>query len=128
MHLIISLKDVVNILSLRIEATLNHLLLAFGIKVASEGIYLPKLGWLGYFNSCPIPEGFKVKSATVRLKADGLYITLKIEDKAVPSFLILYFGLAKVESDFHIASTFLLHITKQSTFIGRDFGAVMLMS
>lgn len=57
-----------------------------GIKVTDKAIYLPKLGWIGYFNSRSIPEGFNVKSATVRLKADGLYITLKIEDKTVPAF------------------------------------------
>ena len=60
-----------------------------GIKVTDKAIYLPKLGWLGYFNSRSIPSGFKVKSATVRLKADGLYVTLKIEDKAIPWFPII---------------------------------------
>jgi len=60
-----------------------------GIKVTEKAIYLPKLGWVRYFNSRPVPEGFKVKSATVRLKADGLYVTLKIEDKTVPSFPVV---------------------------------------
>ena len=60
-----------------------------GVKVTDKAIYLPKLGWIGYFNSRSIPEGFNVKSATVRLKADGLYITLKIEDKTVPAFPVI---------------------------------------
>lgn len=42
-----------------------------------------------FHNSRPVPEGFKIKSATVRLKADGLYVSLRIEDKSVPAFPII---------------------------------------
>ncbi|HEY9614297.1 MAG TPA: transposase [Allocoleopsis sp.] len=32
----------------------------------------------------PIPNGFKIKTASVTKKADGYYLTLSLEDKAVP--------------------------------------------
>jgi transposase len=32
----------------------------------------------------PLPDGFKVKTASVTKKADGLYLTLSLEDKTVP--------------------------------------------
>ena len=41
---------------------------------------------MGFYNSRPIPEGFKVKSATVRLKVGGLYVSVKVEDLSIPSF------------------------------------------
>ena len=52
--------------------------------ITENGIYISKLGWVSYFNSRPIPEGFIVKSATLRRKANGWYISIKIEDKSVP--------------------------------------------
>ena len=42
-----------------------------------------------FHNSRPVPDGFKIKSATVRLKADGLYVSLRIEDKSVPAFPVV---------------------------------------
>jgi putative transposase len=32
----------------------------------------------------PIPDGFKIKTASVTKKADGFYLTLSLEDKTVP--------------------------------------------
>jgi putative transposase len=32
----------------------------------------------------PIPDGFKIKTASVTKKADGYYLTLSLEDKTVP--------------------------------------------
>ena len=54
------------------------------VKVNDNAVYLPRVGWMGYFNSRPIPEGFKVKTVTVRRKADGWYISLRLEDKTIP--------------------------------------------
>ncbi len=39
---------------------------------------------MSYFNSRLIPEGFKVKTVTIRHKADGWYISLRLEDKTIP--------------------------------------------
>ena len=69
------------------RSNFKSLTFATGVKIAENSIYFPKLGWMGFYNSRPIPEGFKVKSATVLLKADGLYV--KIEDKSVPAFPVI---------------------------------------
>ena len=52
--------------------------------ITSTGINIKSLGWVDYHNSRSIPDGFKVKSATIRQKADGWYISIKVEDKTIP--------------------------------------------
>ncbi|ACK69234.1 transposase, IS605 OrfB family [Gloeothece citriformis PCC 7424] len=59
-----------------------------GVKLKGNKIYLPKLGWIKYYNSRPLPDGFKIKSVTVRKKSDGYYVSIRIEDVSVPSFPI----------------------------------------
>ena len=49
-------------------------------------IKLPKLGLIKYICHRSIPEGFKIKTASVTRKADGYYLTLIVEDKSVPEF------------------------------------------
>jgi putative transposase len=48
-------------------------------------IQLPKIGKLKMILHRPIPEGFKIKTATITRKADGWYISLSLEDVTVPS-------------------------------------------
>ena len=48
-------------------------------------ITLPKLGKFKVIVHRPIPDGFKIKTASVTKKADGFYITLSLEDKTVPT-------------------------------------------
>ena len=62
------------------------------IKLNKNSVYLPGIGWMSYFNSRTIPQGFKVKTVTVRAKADGWYISLRLEDKTIPN-------LAKIDLD-----------------------------
>ncbi|MGB7442933.1 MAG: transposase [Coleofasciculaceae cyanobacterium] len=47
-------------------------------------INLPKLGKVKVILHRPIPDGFKVKTASVTKKADKFYLTLSLEDKTVP--------------------------------------------
>lgn len=47
-------------------------------------ITLPKIGDVKFVYHRPIPEGFKIKTATISLKADGWYIALNLEDKSIP--------------------------------------------
>ena len=54
------------------------------VKVNNNAVYLPGIGWMTYFNSRVIPQGFKMKTVTVRRKADGWYISFRLEDKTVP--------------------------------------------
>ena len=56
------------------------------IKIQGSKIYLPKIGWMRFYNSRSIPDEFEIKTVTVRQKADGWYIAVRIESKAVPDF------------------------------------------
>ena len=47
-------------------------------------INLPMFGKVKVVLHRPIPDGFKVKTASVTKKADGFYVTLSLEDKTVP--------------------------------------------
>jgi len=57
-----------------------------GIKVQGSKIYLPKLGWMRFFNSRLIPTGFTIKAATLRKRQDGWYVSIRIEDKTIPDY------------------------------------------
>ncbi|MEI1373258.1 transposase [Nostoc sp. UHCC 0926] len=48
-------------------------------------IQLPKIGKVKMILHRPIPDGFKIKTATITYKADGWYISLSLEDVTVPS-------------------------------------------
>jgi putative transposase len=54
--------------------------------VAFKGnkIRLPGIGWMSFFQSRPFPNGFKLRSITVRKKADGFYISVRLQDDSVP--------------------------------------------
>ena len=58
-----------------------------GIKIDGNKIYLPKIGWMRFFDSRAIPYGFTIKAATVRKRQDGWYISVRIEDKTVPDYI-----------------------------------------
>jgi len=47
-------------------------------------INLPMLGKVKVILHRSIPDGFKIKTASVTKKADGYYLTLSLEDKTVP--------------------------------------------
>jgi putative transposase len=61
--------------------------MTMGIKVEKNKIYLPKLGWMRFYNSRPIPDGFTIKAATIRKRQDGWYVSVRIEDKSVPDYI-----------------------------------------
>ncbi|WP_202895632.1 RNA-guided endonuclease InsQ/TnpB family protein [Iningainema tapete] len=58
-----------------------------GVKIDGNKIYLPKIGWMRFHNSRPIPDGFTIKAVTVRKRQDGWYISVRIEDKTVPDYI-----------------------------------------
>ena len=47
-------------------------------------INLPMFGKVKVVLHRPIPDGFKIKTASVTKKADGYYLTLSLEDETVP--------------------------------------------
>jgi putative transposase len=59
------------------------------VKIKGSKIYLPKIGWMRFFNSRNIPKGFDIRTVTIRQKADGWYVSVRIEDKAIPDFSII---------------------------------------
>ena len=55
------------------------------VKLVRHSVYLPGIGWMRFFNSRPIPSGFVIRTVTVRRKADGWYISVRLEDKSIPA-------------------------------------------
>ncbi len=56
------------------------------VQFNPQKVYLPKIGWMRFFKSRAFPNGFTPKTVTVRQKADGYYISVRLEDKTVPDF------------------------------------------
>jgi putative transposase len=56
------------------------------VKFKGSKIYLPKIGWMRFYNSRSIPVGFQIKTVTVRQKVDGWYVSVRLEDLSVPDF------------------------------------------
>jgi len=54
------------------------------VQLEGNQIYLPKIGWMRFFQSRPFPDGFALRSVTVNQKADGWYISIGLENKDVP--------------------------------------------
>jgi putative transposase len=52
--------------------------------IKGNRITLPKFGDVKIILHCPIPEGFKIKTATIVFAADGYYVTLTLQDESVP--------------------------------------------
>jgi putative transposase len=69
------------------RSTFSSFTYAVGVKVQGNKIYLPKLGWMIFFNSRPIPARFTIKAATIRKRQDGWYVSVRIEDKTVPDYI-----------------------------------------
>ena len=53
--------------------------------VGDGQVHLPAIGEVKTVMHRPIPDGFSVKKGTVKLEADGWYISLSIEDKTIPN-------------------------------------------
>lgn len=52
--------------------------------IQADKITLPKFGSVKLIQHRQIPNGFKIKTATITLKADGWYVNLSLEDVTVP--------------------------------------------
>ena len=59
------------------------------VKIKGSKIYLPKIAWMPFYNSRSIPDGFDIRTVTVKQKADGWYVSVRIENKTVPDFPII---------------------------------------
>jgi putative transposase len=56
------------------------------VKLDGNKIYLPSIGWMRFYNSRPIPQGFQIRTVTLRKKADGWYTSILIRDDSVPDY------------------------------------------
>ena len=56
-------------------------------SINGNRLKLPKFGWVKMIYHRPIPDGFKIKTATITHKADGYYVTLSIQDDTVPEII-----------------------------------------
>ena len=54
------------------------------VQIKENKIYLPKIGWMRFFQSRHFPEGFSLRSVTVRKKADRWYVAIGLENQDVP--------------------------------------------
>jgi putative transposase len=52
--------------------------------IKGNGITLPKIGDVKIILPRPIPDGFKIPTATIVFAADGYYVTLTWQDESVP--------------------------------------------
>lgn len=55
-----------------------------GAHLTNNFLKLSKIGEIEVILHRPIPEGFKIKQATIIKKADGWYVSFSLEDKTVP--------------------------------------------
>jgi len=79
------------------------------VKITKNTVYLPGIGWMKYFNSRNISTGFEIKTVTIRRKADGWHISLRLEDKTIPD-------VSKIE------------LAQVKTALGADLGINKLIS
>ena len=84
---------------------------AVGIKVQGNKIYLPKIGWMRFHNSRPIPTGFTIKAATVRKRQDGWYVSVQIQDKSVPDYVPMPLTEVKSVIGCDLGLTKLVHLS-----------------
>lgn len=55
------------------------------VRFQSNRVRLPGIGWMCFFQSRSFPDGFAVRSVTVRRKTDGWYICVRLQDETVPT-------------------------------------------
>lgn len=54
------------------------------VRFQKNRVRLPGIGWMIFFQSRPFPDGFAVRSVTVRRKSDGWFISVRLQDNTVP--------------------------------------------
>ncbi|WP_211293197.1 RNA-guided endonuclease InsQ/TnpB family protein, partial [Brunnivagina elsteri] len=89
---------------------------AMGVKTKGSKIYLPKLGWMRYHNSRPIPNGYVVKAATIRKRQDGWYVSVRIEDKSIPILVAKPLSEVKSVIGCDLGITKLVHLSDNFQF------------
>lgn len=55
---------------------------------SSRQVYLPTLGWMGYFKSRDLGNGYIVRTAWLKFEADGLYVVALLEYSKAPDYAL----------------------------------------
>jgi putative transposase len=55
------------------------------VKVKENKVYLPGIGWMKFYLSRPISEGFSIRTVTIRRKSNGWYMSVRLENPDVPN-------------------------------------------
>ena len=79
------------------------------VKFKGSKVYLPKIGWLKFFKSRSFPEGFKIRSVTIRKKADGWYMSVRLEQTSIPDFPVISKDEVKTVIGLDMGITKLVH-------------------
>ena len=54
------------------------------VKIENDRVKLPRIGWMKFYLSRPLPSGFTVRTVTIKRKSDGWYMSVRLENKDVP--------------------------------------------
>ena len=57
------------------------------VKIDQNKVYLPGIGWMGFYLSRPLPVGFEIRTVTIRHKSDGWYMSVRLENQDVPALM-----------------------------------------
>lgn len=55
------------------------------VKANGNRVKLPGIGWMRFYLSRLLPEGFDIRTVTIRRKSDGWYMSVRLENKDIPS-------------------------------------------
>lgn len=92
------------------------------VKLEGSKVYLPKIGWMRFFNSRPIPTGFAIRSVTIRKKTDGWFMSVRLEDTSVPELPVLPTSKIKTAVGVDMGLTKLVHCSDGSDIDNPRFG------
>ena len=84
------------------------------VKIDGSKVYLPSIGWMRFYNSRPIPDGFVIKSVTIRRKADCWFMSVRIEDKSIPEIPVRDISDIKTVVGIDLGLTKLVHCSDGS--------------
>ena len=65
------------------------------VKLEKNKVYLPSIGWMRFFKSRSMPDGFSLKTVTILSLADGWYMSIRIENTEVPQLNLQDLGQVK---------------------------------
>jgi putative transposase len=65
------------------------------VKINENKVKLPGIGWMRFYLSRHLREGFEIRTVTIRRKNDGWYMSIRLENKDVPDIEPIDISLVK---------------------------------